>query len=265
MTATTNVAKAELWKLDENAEAVTKFKVQFNPDSLKVTYTNQIQPPAQSATDGRGGTSAMQYVGHGSSKLAVTLWFDVSAELPSEGSAPNGDVRDLTNKVIDLINVDLSRTRGDQPVPPAVRFVWGSFQFDGLIESIDQTLEFFSPEGIPLRASLGLSLTRQSTDYAFPQNRPRGTPRGAAASLPSGAAPGTSPMTPAASGSTLQGMAAAQGKFDNWQAIAEANGIENPRLLAPGQLIDMNARGPASINIPAPVQPPGGFDFRQSN
>jgi hypothetical protein len=37
-------------------------------------------------------------------------------------------------------------------------------------------------------------------------------------------------------------MAASQGKGDDWQSIAQANNIENPRRLQPGQLIDMNAR-----------------------
>ena len=36
-------------------------------------------------------------------------------------------------------------------------------------------------------------------------------------------------------------MAASQGRGDDWQVIAAANGIENPRLLSAGQLIDMNA------------------------
>jgi hypothetical protein len=36
-------------------------------------------------------------------------------------------------------------------------------------------------------------------------------------------------------------MAAAQG-LDDWQSIAQANGIENPRLLLPGQLVDLNVQ-----------------------
>ena len=39
-------------------------------------------------------------------------------------------------------------------------------------------------------------------------------------------------------------MAASQGKGDNWQAIAAANNIENPRFLQPGQLIDLDAKLP---------------------
>ncbi len=55
--------------------------------------------------------------------------------------------------------------------------------------------------------------------------------------------PGASPLAQAAAGSTLQGMADAAGKGD-WQSIAAANGIENPRLLAPGTLLDLNASAP---------------------
>jgi hypothetical protein len=37
----------------------------------------------------------------------------------------------------------------------------------------------------------------------------------------------------------------------DWQSIATANGIENPRLLQPGQLINMNARASASTSTGA--------------
>src|SRR5262249_52901155 len=60
-------------------------------------------------------------------------------------------------------------------------------------------------------------------------------------------APGTKPMTQAKAGSTVQGLADGQGKGDNWQAIAAANGIENPRMLQPGQLLDMDLRARVSV------------------
>jgi hypothetical protein len=53
--------------------------------------------------------------------------------------------------------------------------------------------------------------------------------------------PGTRPLAQAASGSTIQGMASGRGMGGNWQDIAAANGIENPRLLQPGRFIDLNA------------------------
>ena len=57
---------------------------------------------------------------------------------------------------------------------------------------------------------------------------------------PGAGAPGTSPLAEAPSGSSLQKLAAGLGKAEEWQRIARNNGIENPRLLNPGQLIDMN-------------------------
>ena len=41
---------------------------------------------------------------------------------------------------------------------------------------------------------------------------------------------------------TVQGMAASLGRGANWQDIAAANQIDSPRMLAPGQLIDLNVR-----------------------
>jgi hypothetical protein len=65
-------------------------------------------------------------------------------------------------------------------------------------------------------------------------------------------------MTEAPAGSNLQNMAASQssgagggsGLSGGWQAIASANGIENPRLLDPGQLIDLN---PPSLSASANI------------
>src|SRR5215831_12379732 len=101
-----NPSKAELWKLDEKGEQATKkFKVQFNPESLKVSFANQNVPPPNAARDEKNGTAAAQHIGKGTTKLSVTLWFDVTAELPeglAESDAERNDVRKLTSKVVDL-------------------------------------------------------------------------------------------------------------------------------------------------------------------
>jgi hypothetical protein len=46
-------------------------------------------------------------------------------------------------------------------------------------------------------------------------------------------------MQPARAGDSVQGMAARAGKADDWKQIASANGIENPRALQPGQLVNI--------------------------
>lgn len=241
------LAKAELRELDAkftktiNNDKATK--VQFNPDSLKVSFANQVASPSGSGD--QNGPQARQFVGAGTTKLSVTLYFDVMGELP-QGLAPVNDVRKLTERVAYFITpIGEPKANPKKFIPPAVRFIWGSFQFDGIMESMEETLELFSFEGRPLRASVAIALTHQKiTAFTFnaANDPPATTRRG-------GPAPGTSPVTEAPAGSSVQSLAANQpsgGSGADWQSIAQANGIENPRMLKPGQLIDLN---PPNINV----------------
>jgi hypothetical protein len=115
------------------------------------------------------------------------------------------------------------------------------------MESLEESLEFFSPDGVPLRASMSLSLAQQSFQFAFNKDfAPSQQPGGAG--LPGGGAPGTQPLAAASAGTSLQGMTASAGIAADWQGVALANNIENPRILQPGQLINLNA----SVSTPAP-------------
>jgi hypothetical protein len=222
--------KAELRELDaefkNEINTDKKCQVQFNPETLKVSFANQVATP--SGAGDQKGTPARQFVGAGTTKLSLQLWFDVSAPMPPQQKKEQ-DVRKLTAKVAYFIT---PKPEGDKFVPPAVRFIWGSFQFDGIMESMEESLEFFSSDGRPLRASVTINLTQQKiTEFTFrPTAGPGATP-----------SPGTRPLTPAPQGKSVQSRADSQGKGDNWQDIASANGIENPRLLQPGQLLDLNA------------------------
>ena len=236
MSTPVRLEKAELRQLDAKfKEEIRKenwTKLQFNPETLKVSFANQIQTPP--GTGVQSGTPARQFVGAGTTKLSLTVFFDVNAPL-AEGQAAVDDVRKLTQKVAYFIT---PQEEGKTFIPPAVRFVWGSFQFDGIMESMEESLEFFSSDGRPLRASVTINLTQQKiTEFTF---RPTAGP-GATQS------PGTRPLTPAPQGGSVQSVADSQGKGDNWQDIASANGIENPRLLQPGQLLDLNASASVSI------------------
>ena len=79
------------------------------------------------------------------------------------------DVRKLTQKVAYFITPQKRRRIRSKLVPPGVRFLWGSFQFDGIMESLEESLEFFSPEGKPLRASIDAHLSQQK----IPSSRSR--------------------------------------------------------------------------------------------
>src|SRR5436305_3129335 len=245
------LAKAELRELDaEMKNEINRdkwTKVQFNPDTLKVTYANQIKEPSGSGD--QRGPQAQQFVGAGTTKLAVQLYFDVTQDL-GQGLPDVIDVRKLTQRVAYFIT-----PLGDPPnnpkkfKPPILRFAWGTFQFDGIVEGMEGTLELFAFEGRRLRASVTMTVSQQKittftfNDAAEPPGVRRGNPP----------APGTQPQTAAPQGSSVQSLASSQpggtsgGGGGDWQSIAAANGIENPRILQPGQLIDLNLK--ASVQI----------------
>lgn len=221
---------ARLYKVDPNVpDDKKRGMVQFNPETLKVSYSNQLagkdDKKAGSQADGNSG---VQYVGSGSTKLSLQLWFDITAPMPKEQPAVD-DVRRLTQQVTELMKPKEDKGKFSTS---EVCFEWGSFKFSGIIDSLEESLEFFSETGVPLRASMSVSMSQQSIFVAILAANAPGSSR------PS---PGSNALTQASAGNTLQGLAAASGQGQDWQSIAASNGIENPRLLAPGQLIDLAA------------------------
>ena len=247
--ATDHLTHAQLIELDASlakakgeSEGGKTLTVQFNLESLRLSHANPVRHNDASRRVGSPAAGAWagdpaqgwQFIGSGSTRLAVQLWFDVTAL--AAGQERVDDVRRLTQQVMHFIRPQASPQDPTQFLPPGVRFAWGSFIFDGLVDSIEQTLDFFSPEGRPLRASIALSLSQPTQRLA---------PSSGGARLPGHARPpGTAPRVCATAGSSLQGLAAAAGAGADWQAIAQANGIDNPRQLAPGQWIDLQARPP---------------------
>ena len=78
----------------ERKDGGQQVEVQFNPESLKVTYANQLVQPQ--GGDQASGNAGRQFVGAGTTKLALQLWFDVNAMEKD----PVDDVRRLTQKVV---------------------------------------------------------------------------------------------------------------------------------------------------------------------
>jgi hypothetical protein len=211
----------------EITDATRTVEVQFNPESLKVTYANTV------AGDDQAGGAAIQHVSKSSTKLAVDLWFDASVR-------PDlSDVREETKKVNHFL-VPVPLPEGGV-APPPVRFIWGTFLFEGVMQSMDETLEFFSSAGRPLRAKVAISMVSQDIQFRIAAAQETGTP-------------GARPQTPATAGEGLQQLLGRRGDPEGWQEIAAANGIENPRFLAPGTFVDTS---PPSAAGPLPTSTRG--------
>lgn len=202
------------------------FEVQFNPETLKVTYTNQRAGGDQPAN------SPVQFVGRGTTKLALQLWFDITLPKGDQPAPDDGDVRSLTQTVAYFMAPQHVTVDGKTSLaPPGVSFEWGSLIFQGVMDTLDETLELFSPDGRPLRASVNIGVSQQEIKPQPPPSAP-GTGLGLSA-------PGTQPLLMAKAGASLQQMSASLGISD-WRTVAQANGIENPRQLTAGAQLNFS-------------------------
>jgi hypothetical protein len=232
----TNLSKAELreikWTQNRQVQVINHPEktvvVQFNPESLKVAFANQ-----NAGGDQRGG-SAVQFVGAGTTKLSMELWFDATLPLADGSMAEQGDVRKLTENVAYFIKPK-KKVGAKKWKPAGVRFLWGSFMFDGVMDSMDETLEYFSEDGVPLRASVSINISSQMIQFQFGEQQPTGTEN------QSGLA-GQQALEPAREGDTMQQIAGRAGRPGAHKEMARANNIENLRHIPPGTPINPNAR-----------------------
>ncbi|MEA5463918.1 CIS tube protein [Leptothoe sp. PORK10 BA2] len=118
--------------------------IHFNPVSLQYTVSNTLEEQGS-------GNRRKQHVTQSSGKLTMDLIFDTTYD--------GSDVRRITDKVAQFMQPD------SQNAPPVVEFEWGSYSFRGMVESFKETIDFFAPTGVPLRASVNLTLAQQDTVF----------------------------------------------------------------------------------------------------
>lgn len=140
--------KAELRELDAGfAREINKARrvtAQINPADLRTICTHEHGPRTE---------------------LHVRLVFDVRLADSKRRRAPD-DVRRLTERVAYFATPRADR--GGEAARPAVRLVWGTFAFDGRVESLEESIDEFSPDGRPQRATVALVLARDEIGpYAF--------------------------------------------------------------------------------------------------
>ncbi len=187
--------------------------VQFNPASLKVALANTIK-----ANPRDGSTRATQFVDRSSSNLAVELVFDST----DDGS----DVRQRT-KVIAETFLKPVGSGERMRAPRRCLFQWGAFEFLGLLHGFDETLDFFSPEGRPLRASVSLKIAEDR--FQFRTREVEQAERATPTIVPTGADPAAGPQAQDGEPVTQANARAGQPQRD-WRRTALANGVESPRL-----------------------------------
>lgn len=137
------------------------FYVQFNPETLEIQSTSKVQEDKGE----KQNKTPVQVVAGTERRLSVQLIFDETLT--------GDDVRNRTSKIVGLMRagegtLDNYGKRGadkDVMLPSVVKFEWGNLTFQGTISECSETLEYFSPQGVPLRASVTFSLTQQDAVF----------------------------------------------------------------------------------------------------
>lgn len=171
-------------KSDESRAPIgPEVPVQFNPTSLKLALSNQIEGGRTRSRQTR------QYIGSSSSVLSLELVFDTADEGTTE--VPRS-VEEKTNFVERFV---LPKQAGTEETPPKLRFSWGQMIFEGIVEKLDIDFDHFAADGTPLRAKVSLSMKEQDAEYQFLQTGP-GAAEAPGAREPGAAAPGAPGSSP---------------------------------------------------------------------
>jgi hypothetical protein len=174
--------------------------VQFNPTSLRLQLSNQVEGGQSRGRQNR------QFLGSSSTQLTLDLVFDSADE--GSDAAPRS-VREKTALIEKFV---VPKIEGeDKQAPPKLRFQWGRLVLDGLVDSVNIDFDHFAADGTPLRAKVGLTIKEQDSKYQFLEAGP-GANRAGNAPAPGAAsagAPGSSGGGGDRSGLSLGGESAA--------------------------------------------------------
>jgi hypothetical protein len=236
-------------------------RVQFNPTSMRMSMTNEV------GSGGGPGRQAEQYIGASSTTLSFDLVFDTADE-GTTGTPVN--VRDRTHDVMQF----LLPSEGSRQAPPRVRFHWGDFVYDGVVTSLNEDLDLFASNGVPLRSKLTVSIKEQRPEFAALQSGPGANTGDAARSpvAPPPGAPGSRGLlgigdrtAPAIGGESLAEFAA-RVNLDPaaWRGLAA--GLEGTLSLEAGIEIDFSSSltAGAGIGLSAGVEAGVGMSLEAS-
>jgi hypothetical protein len=194
-----------------NLDTGDRVEVLFNPNEYSLNKDNNF---AQAAIPGLS-TPLLQFV-HGNLRtLEMELVFDSFEQHKHANRSINpahGDVRDMTQKVVDLMAIN-----PETHAPPIVLFAWGGLSFTGVLSRVNQRFTMFLDSGIPVRARLQVTFQEYKTALQEAQEVRRQTAD-------------YTRRHRLGQGETLSQVAAAF--YDDpglWRPIAIANRIDDPR------------------------------------
>jgi nucleoid-associated protein YgaU len=209
--------------IDPGRGLPARITVQFNPTEYTLSKGAQIAEISIPGID----SPLLQFIHGQNEKLTLDLFFDTTPQGMDEGAQ---DVRDQTRAIYQLVKM-----QPQTHAPPVIRFSWGSLSFKAIVESVQQKFTLFSPQGMPLRATLSVSFREYKTleDQLRELNLQ---------------SPDYTKHRMVRQGDTLSRIAAEEyGDPGQWRVIAlhqpNRRKIGNPRRLVPGTELEIPALG----------------------
>lgn len=209
-----SLTKATLTNVDKNVQV----ECLFNPNEYTIAKTNAWQ---QQRSSGRE-VPELTFTGGQSRTLTMDLFIDVYEK-------SGGDARKEVEKLWELARIDKSLTNQTtgQGRPPIVMLQWGGhWHFKAAITSLSVRFTLFRADGTPVRATASITMTEAEDENDQP---------------------GTNPTSYAEPGyrrrlvrprDSLQLIAYEEyGDSAKWRPIAEANKIDDPLSIVPGQTL----------------------------
>jgi hypothetical protein len=194
----------------------TEVKVLFNPAEYSLEKGNQF---ASAALPGLSNP-VLSFVNGDADTLTMELFFDTYTNMGGS------DVSKETKKISRLLEIDPTIH-----APPPVEFGWGPLTFQAVIERLSQRFTMFKENGVPVRATLNVTFKEYKTIAEQLSPKP---PESSDWSKHRVLAPEDQ----------LNLIAAIEyGDASVWRVIADANEIDNPRLLEPGREIRLPPLG----------------------
>jgi hypothetical protein len=225
--------KATFQTVDSSGNLGYPISVNFNPTEYTLNKGAQIAEVTIPGLD----SPILQFVRGQTETLSLDLFFDTTESGMDDAAT---SVTTLTDQFYQLVKID-----GTTHAPPICFFSWGA-EFPGqrfysstgsqqrhgfkcVVESVRQRFTLFSPQGVPLRATLTVSLKEYKTlsEQIAQLNKRSGD---------------QTQSHVVQTGETLSQISATV--YDDptqWRAIATANNLANPLDLIPGAILQIPA------------------------
>ena len=190
----------------------SSFEVEYNPEEYTLSKDNNFAAQTIPGLE----SPLLQYVSGNLQTLEMELFFD-TWDTPD---ATKVDVRTLTSQVTSLMEII-----PDLHAPPVLTVAWASLQLTCVLAKVSQKFIMFTDQGVPVRARLTVTFQ----EFQTPDQQAQETPKLSA---------DLSKAHVVVQGETLSNIA--NDFYDDptaWRPIAIANDLDDPRSIAPGQLL----------------------------